>query len=88
MYGIQKKKMPIDFFWIIMKMAFTKNIPNMSQGPPNPGFRYIPHFRKLRFSQKGLERFQKKNFNLGSCEFLARLKSKIRKCLFFDSTLL
>jgi hypothetical protein len=24
-----------------MKMTFIKNIPNMSQGPPNPGFRSV-----------------------------------------------
>ena len=28
-----------DFFWSIMRMTFTKNISNMSQGLPNPGFR-------------------------------------------------
>ena len=27
-------------------------------------------------------------FNLGSCEYLARLKNRIRKCLFFDGSLL
>ena len=37
----KKKKLLKDFFWSIMKMTFTKNIPNMSQGPPNPGFRYL-----------------------------------------------
>ena len=26
------------FFWSIIKMAINKNIHNMSQGPPNPGF--------------------------------------------------
>ena len=31
-----------DFFLSInMKMTFTKNIANMSQGPPNPGFRSV-----------------------------------------------
>ena len=30
-----------DFFWSIMKMSFKKNIYNMSQGPPNPGFRSV-----------------------------------------------
>ena len=29
------------FFWTTMKMPFTKNIPNMSQGPPNSGFRSV-----------------------------------------------
>ena len=41
MYGIQKKICPKDLFWSVMKMTFTKDIPNMSQGPPNPGFRYL-----------------------------------------------
>ena len=40
-HGIQKKIWPKDFFRSIMKMTFTKNIPNMSQGPPNPGFRSV-----------------------------------------------
>ena len=30
---------PKDFFWSVMKMTFTQNIPNMSQFPPNPGYR-------------------------------------------------
>jgi hypothetical protein len=29
---------PKAFFWSIMKMAIRKNIHNMPQGPPNPGF--------------------------------------------------
>ena len=29
---------PKAFFWSIMKMAIRKNIHNLSQGPPNPGF--------------------------------------------------
>ena len=29
---------PKVFFWSIMKMPIRKNIHNMSQGPPNPGF--------------------------------------------------
>ena len=41
MYGIQKKFLAERLFWSVMKMTFTKNIPNMSQGPPNPGFRYL-----------------------------------------------
>ena len=27
-----------QIFWSIMKMAIRKNIYNVSQGPPNPGF--------------------------------------------------
>ena len=38
-HEIQKLFWPKDFFWSIMKVTFTKNIPNMSQGPPNPRFR-------------------------------------------------
>ena len=29
---------PKVFFWSIMKMPIRKNIPNMPQGSPNPGF--------------------------------------------------
>ena len=29
---------PKAYFWSIMKMATRKNIHNMPQGPPNPGF--------------------------------------------------
>jgi hypothetical protein len=54
-----------------MKMKFTKNIPNMSQGLSNPGFRSVSQGRKLRFSQKGLTRYQKrKKIFLGSYEYL------------------
>ena len=34
-----KKNWPKDFFWSIMKITFTQNIPNMSHFPPNPGYR-------------------------------------------------
>ena len=37
-HEIQKKFWPKAFFWSIMKMATRKNIHNLSQGPPNPGF--------------------------------------------------
>jgi hypothetical protein len=40
-HGIQKTFWPKDFFWCVMMMAFTKNISNMSQGPPNTGFRSV-----------------------------------------------
>ena len=36
--AIFAKFRPKAFFWIIMKMAITKNIHNLSQDPPNPGF--------------------------------------------------
>ena len=32
---------PKAFFWSILKMTISKNIHNMSQGPPNPGFMQI-----------------------------------------------
>ena len=37
-HEIQKFFWPKAFFWRIMKMATRKNIHNLSQGPPNPGF--------------------------------------------------
>ena len=40
-HEIQNFFWPKDFFLSLMKMTFTKNVPNMSQGPPNPGFRYL-----------------------------------------------
>ena len=41
MHGIQIFFGLKDFFWSVMKMIFTKNVPNMFQDPPNPGFRYL-----------------------------------------------
>jgi len=43
---------------------------------------------KLRLSSKRTHGISKILSNLGSCENLARLESKIRKCLFFDGSLL
>ena len=43
---------------------------------------------KLRLFSKRTHGISKILFNLGSCEFLARLEGKIRKCLFFDGSLL
>ena len=43
---------------------------------------------KLRLFSKRTHGISKILSNLGSCEFLARLESKIRKCLFFDGSLL
>ena len=37
-HEIQKNFWPKAFFWNIMKIATRKNIQNLSQGPPNPGF--------------------------------------------------
>ena len=38
MHENQKKFWPKAFFWSIMKMGIRKNIHNLSQVPPNPGF--------------------------------------------------
>ena len=46
-----------DFFWSIMKMPFTKNISNMSQGPPNPGFRSV-RVQKWDFLKKDSQDFK------------------------------
>ena len=43
---------------------------------------------KLRLFLKRTHGISKILFNLGSCELLAILESKIRKCLFFDGSLL
>jgi hypothetical protein len=43
---------------------------------------------KLRLFSKRTHWISKTLFNLGSFEFLAKLESKIRKCLFFDGSLL
>ena len=37
-HEIRKFFWPKVFFWSIMKVPFRKNIHNMPQGPPNPGF--------------------------------------------------
>merc|ERR1712051_439796 len=42
----------------------------------------------LRLFSKRTHGISKIIFNLGSCEFLARPESKIRRCLFFDGSLL
>ena len=58
MHEIQK-----FFFWSIMKMTFTENIPNMSQGPPNPGFRSVK-VENWDFLKKDSQDF-KNSFQLG-----------------------
>ena len=40
-HEIQNFFCPKDFFWGTMKVPFTKNIHNLFQGPPNPGFRSV-----------------------------------------------
>ena len=85
-HEIQKFFLPKDFFWGIKKVPFTKNIHNFFKGPSNQGFRSIKF--KLRLFSKRTNRISKILFNLGSCEFLARLESQIRKCLFFDGSIL
>ena len=72
-HGIQNFLGPKDFFWSVMKMTFTKNIPNMSQGPPNPGFRYL-NLENWDFLKKDSQDF-KNSFQFG---FLSI--SKIRWC--------
>ena len=62
-------------------MTFTKNIPNIFQGPPNPEY-------KTEIFSKRTHKISKILFNLGSCEYLARLESRISKCLFFDGSLI
>ena len=42
------------FFWSIMKMARRKNIHNLSQGPPNPGFMQ----KKVELKNFGCFRFR------------------------------
>ena len=76
MHGIQNCFWPRDFFWSIMKITFTKYIPNLSQGLPNPGFRSV---RETEIFSWRTHKISKIRFNLGCCE---RLESKIRKCLF------
>ena len=39
-------------------MTFTKSIPKISKGPPNPGFSSV-RVKKVRFSRKELTRFKK-----------------------------
>ena len=48
------------------------------------------HLQKvfLKVFSKRTHKVSKILFNLCSCKFLARLESKIRKCLFFDGSLL
>ena len=67
-------------------MPFTKNIHTFFQGPSNPGFRSVK-IQTETFLKKDSRNFNF-FFNLGSCEFLARLEGIIRKCLFFDGSLL
>ena len=40
-HEIQKKIWPKDFFLGIMKVPYTKNVHNLFQGLPNPGFRSV-----------------------------------------------
>ena len=44
--------------------------------------------KKIEIFSKRTHKISKILFNLGSCEFSARLESKTRKCLFFDGSLL
>ena len=58
-------------------MPYTKNIHNLFQDLCQSKY-------KLRLFSKRTHGISKILFNLGSCKFLARQESKIRKCLFFD----
>ena len=59
---------PKVFFWSIMKMPIRKNIHNMPQGLPNPGF-------KQEKVQKDIARIEIFLFILGSYESLECLES-------------
>ena len=48
---------PKVFFWSIMKMPIRKNIHNMSQGPPNPGFMQ-EKVQKGNFLKKAITRIE------------------------------
>ena len=48
---------PKDFFWGIMKVPYTKNIHNLFQAPPNPGFRSVKV--QTETFKKALTGFQK-----------------------------
>ena len=85
-HEIQKFFLPKDFFRGIMKVPFTKDIHKFFQGPQIQDVGQSKY--KLRLFSKRTHRISKILFNLGSCEFLARLESKIRKCLFFEGLLL
>ena len=52
-----------DFFWGIMKVPYTKNIHNLFQGPPNPGFRSVK-VQTETFLKKDSQDF-KNSFYLG-----------------------
>ena len=62
-HEIQKFFWPKDFFSSLMKMTLTKNIPNMSQGPPNPGCRSV-RVENGDFLKKDLQDF-KSSFQIG-----------------------
>ena len=72
-YEIQKIFCPNDFFWNIIKMTFTRNIANMSQDSPNPGFMSV-ELESWDFLKKDWYDF-KNSFQFG---FLSI--SKIRWC--------
>jgi hypothetical protein len=57
-HEIQKKFWTKEFFSGIMKVPFTKNIHNIFQGLPNPGFRSVK-VQTETFFQKGLTGFKK-----------------------------
>ena len=57
-HEIQNIFWPKAFFRSIMKMLIRKNIHNLSQGSPNPGFMQEKADTKRGFSKKGLARIE------------------------------
>ena len=64
-----------------IEKPLSKNIFNLSQDLGQSEL-------KTEIFSKRTHKISKILFNLGSCEFLTKLESKIRKCLFFDGSLL
>ena len=83
-HEIQKTFWPKDFFLSTMKVTFSNKIltyPRVSQMQDLGQSEY-----KTDIFSKRTHNISKLLFNLGSYESLARLESKIRKCLFFDGS--
>ena len=68
-------------FQALWKCHLQKNIHNFFLGPQNPGFRSVK-VQTEDFLKKDSQHF-KKSFQFGSCEYLASLESKIRRCSLF-----
>ena len=72
MHGFKSAILAIFQYWSIMKMAIRKNIHNLPQGPPNPGFMQ-EKVQKGNFLKKPL-RVLKFFFVLGFYESLKGLE--------------